>query len=101
MKSYRKELWFNLPERMEMVNITPDVEECLNESGISDTPATKLPPESATWIDDRGALRASRVARTLVRHPLRMFGMLQLQRHGGAAMRGVAAAIESYLAAST
>ncbi|MGE5247819.1 MAG: secondary thiamine-phosphate synthase enzyme YjbQ [Verrucomicrobiota bacterium] len=34
MKSYRKELWFNLHQRMEFVNITPDVEEALRESGI-------------------------------------------------------------------
>ena len=34
MKSYRKELWFNLHHRMDFVNITKDVEECLRESGI-------------------------------------------------------------------
>lgn len=34
MKSYRKELWFNTPTRMAFVNITPQVEEALNESGI-------------------------------------------------------------------
>jgi len=34
MKSYRKELWFNIHQRMELVNITPQVEECLKESGI-------------------------------------------------------------------
>lgn len=34
MKSYRKELWFNLHHRMDFVNITKDVEECLLESGI-------------------------------------------------------------------
>jgi secondary thiamine-phosphate synthase enzyme len=34
MKSYRKELWFNVPERRGFVNITPQVEECLHESGI-------------------------------------------------------------------
>ncbi len=34
MKSYRKELWFNLHHRMEFVNITNDVEGCLEESGI-------------------------------------------------------------------
>ena len=36
MKSYRKELWFNLPTRRGFVNITPQVEECLHESGIRD-----------------------------------------------------------------
>ncbi|MCS6999715.1 MAG: secondary thiamine-phosphate synthase enzyme YjbQ [Bacteroidota bacterium] len=34
MKSYRKELWFNIPSRRAFVNITPLVEECLRESGI-------------------------------------------------------------------
>ena len=34
MKSYRLELWFNLPERMEFVNITPQVKKCLHDSGI-------------------------------------------------------------------
>lgn len=34
MKSYRKELWFNIPKRRAFVNITPQVEECLRESGI-------------------------------------------------------------------
>jgi secondary thiamine-phosphate synthase enzyme len=36
MKSYRKELWFNLPARRGFLNITPQVEECLHESGIRD-----------------------------------------------------------------
>lgn len=34
MKSYRKELWFNIPARRGFVNITPQVEACLRESGI-------------------------------------------------------------------
>jgi len=34
MKSYRKELWFNLQQRRDLVNITPQVNECLRESGI-------------------------------------------------------------------
>lgn len=34
MKSYRKELWFNVPKRRAFINITPQVEECLAESGI-------------------------------------------------------------------
>jgi secondary thiamine-phosphate synthase enzyme len=36
MKSYRKELWFNIPTRREFRNITRDVEECLRESGIQE-----------------------------------------------------------------
>jgi secondary thiamine-phosphate synthase enzyme len=36
MRSYRKELWFDVPQRMGFVNITGDVEECLRESGIGE-----------------------------------------------------------------
>ena len=36
MKSYRKELWFNIRRRREFVNITPQVEETLRESGIKE-----------------------------------------------------------------
>jgi secondary thiamine-phosphate synthase enzyme len=36
MKSYRKELWFNIPDRRAFVNITPQAEECLWESGIQE-----------------------------------------------------------------
>ncbi len=34
MKSYRKELWFQTKTRRAFINITPRVEECLEESGI-------------------------------------------------------------------
>jgi secondary thiamine-phosphate synthase enzyme len=34
MRSYRKELWFNLPARRGFVNITQEVEQALAESGI-------------------------------------------------------------------
>lgn len=34
MKSYRKELWFNTPTRRAFINITPQVEVVLAESGI-------------------------------------------------------------------
>jgi thiamine phosphate synthase YjbQ (UPF0047 family) len=36
MKSYRKELWFNVPSRRDFINITSQVEECLRESGIQE-----------------------------------------------------------------
>ena len=36
MKSYRKELWFNIPARRGFVNITSQVEEALRESGIKE-----------------------------------------------------------------
>ncbi len=34
MKSYRKELWFNVPARRGFVNITHQVTDCLRESGV-------------------------------------------------------------------
>lgn len=36
MKSYRKELWFETNKRREFMNITPQVENCLKESGIKE-----------------------------------------------------------------
>jgi thiamine phosphate synthase YjbQ (UPF0047 family) len=36
MKSYRKELWFNVPTRRAFLNITLQVQACLSESGISE-----------------------------------------------------------------
>ncbi len=36
MKSFRKELWFNIPSRRGFVNITPQVEECVQQSGVWD-----------------------------------------------------------------
>lgn len=34
MKHYRHELWLLIPGRRGFVNITPDIEKCLRESGI-------------------------------------------------------------------
>ena len=34
MKSFRKELWFDVARRREFFNITPEVEACLAESGV-------------------------------------------------------------------
>jgi secondary thiamine-phosphate synthase enzyme len=34
MKSYRKELWFNVRGRRDFINITPEVNQALQESGI-------------------------------------------------------------------
>ena len=36
MKSYRKELFFDVPTRRALINITPQVDECLSESGIKE-----------------------------------------------------------------
>jgi len=34
MKTFRKELWFEIPSRRGYVNITRQVEDCLRESGV-------------------------------------------------------------------
>jgi secondary thiamine-phosphate synthase enzyme len=36
MKSFRKELWFQTKSRRELINITPQVNDCLAESGIAE-----------------------------------------------------------------
>ncbi|HEY6248161.1 MAG TPA: secondary thiamine-phosphate synthase enzyme YjbQ [Pyrinomonadaceae bacterium] len=36
MRSYRKELWFNVPTRRAFINITSEVQNCLHESGITE-----------------------------------------------------------------
>jgi len=36
MRSYRKELWFDVKNRRELINITPEIEQCLAESGIEE-----------------------------------------------------------------
>lgn len=36
MKTYRKELWFKTKQSMEFINITPQIEQCLVESGIKE-----------------------------------------------------------------
>lgn len=36
MKSFRKELWLEIPKRLAFVNITEHVEECLTESQIKE-----------------------------------------------------------------
>lgn len=34
MKSFRKELWFDITKRRQLINITPEVQSCLAESGV-------------------------------------------------------------------
>ncbi len=34
MKSYRKELWFEVDRRRQFLRITPQIEECVEESGV-------------------------------------------------------------------
>ena len=36
MKTYRKDLWFNTSQRKAFINITPQVNECLSDSGIKE-----------------------------------------------------------------
>lgn len=36
MKSFRKELWFSVPQRRKIINITRDVENAIYESGIKE-----------------------------------------------------------------
>ncbi|MBC8488746.1 MAG: YjbQ family protein [Bacteroidetes bacterium] len=36
MKSFRKELWFKTPTRRQLVNITPEVQNCIIESGVKE-----------------------------------------------------------------
>lgn len=36
MKSYRKELWFQTPQRRGYINITPEIDQCLAESGVQE-----------------------------------------------------------------
>lgn len=36
MKSYRKELWFETKTRRELINITPQITQCVKESGIKE-----------------------------------------------------------------
>ncbi|MCH7751579.1 MAG: YjbQ family protein [Planctomycetes bacterium] len=36
MKSYRKELWMNVPARMDFVNITPEVASAVSDSGVQE-----------------------------------------------------------------
>ncbi|MFO7923777.1 MAG: secondary thiamine-phosphate synthase enzyme YjbQ [Bacteroidales bacterium] len=36
MKSYRKEMWFETKNRRELINITPDIEQCVAGSGVKE-----------------------------------------------------------------
>ena len=59
MKSYRKELWFETPTRRAFINITGDVQRCINESGIKEGLAlvNAMHITSSVFInDDEGGL---------------------------------------------
>ena len=36
MKTYRKELWFEIPTRRAFINITSDIQVCINESRVTE-----------------------------------------------------------------
>ncbi|BBO75860.1 hypothetical protein DSCW_32770 [Desulfosarcina widdelii] len=36
MKSFRKELWFEVPTRRAFINITGEVQRCINDSGVKE-----------------------------------------------------------------
>ena len=57
MKSYRKELWFNIPSRRGFVNITSQVEQCIRESGIKEGLALVNPMHitASVFINDAEA----------------------------------------------
>ena len=59
MKSYRKELWMNVPQRRAFLNLTPQVEQCVRESGVQEglclVNAMHI-PASVFINDDEGGL---------------------------------------------
>jgi secondary thiamine-phosphate synthase enzyme len=36
VRTYRKELWFEVPARRAFINITPDIQQCIDDSGITE-----------------------------------------------------------------
>ncbi|OGD10425.1 MAG: secondary thiamine-phosphate synthase enzyme [Candidatus Aminicenantes bacterium RBG_13_62_12] len=61
MKSYRRELWFEVPARRGFVNITAQVRDCLRESGVREGLAlvNAMHITASVFInDDEGGLHA-------------------------------------------
>ncbi|HKP81155.1 MAG TPA: hypothetical protein VJT69_04010 [Pyrinomonadaceae bacterium] len=52
MKSYRKELWFNVPGRRAFINITPQVKKYLRESGVEEGLALVNAMGASPWYLD-------------------------------------------------
>ncbi len=54
MKTYRKEIWLEVPTRHAFINITPQVVECLRESGIREGLAlvNSTHVTAAVFVDD-------------------------------------------------
>lgn len=75
MKSYRKELWFETKTRRAYINITPQVEECLRESGIKEGLAlcNAMHITASVFINDDARLKRQRDPTADVTH---LFGFL-------------------------
>ena len=60
MKSYRETLTFNIPDRRGYINITPQVEKCLRESGIKEglCLVNAMHITASVYINDDGRLWA-------------------------------------------
>lgn len=59
MKSYRRELRFNIPARRGLVNITETVQDCVNQSGVAEGLALVNPMHITASVfinDDEGGL---------------------------------------------
>ena len=58
MKSYRKELWFNAPERMHFTNITSEIRSCLAESDVQEgfILVNAMHITASVFINDEGNL---------------------------------------------
>lgn len=59
MKTYRKEIWVETPHRRDYLNITPQVEKCLTDSGIREgmVLVNSMHITSSVFInDDEGGL---------------------------------------------
>lgn len=61
MKSFRKELWFDITQRREFLNITPDVATCVSASGVREglCLVNAMHISASVFInDDEGGLHA-------------------------------------------
>lgn len=66
MKTYRKELWFNIPGRRGFINITSQVEACLRQSGIREGLALVNTNHLQYPLSHGAGLPHSRLAFTMV-----------------------------------
>lgn len=61
MKSFRRELWYELPERLGFVNITREIDQCVAESGVQEglclVNAMHITASVFINDDERGLLR--------------------------------------------